>query len=458
MAYLLFLLANAALFIRPAELVPSLGNVQVYLPLIAGAIVCAVHAIHNQLSLKTMLQQPINLCVVGVTAAVALSHITTGDLDGAARGTFEMTKVLLYYLLLVAVINTPLRLRQFLLTTAICSTVMVTLCLHDYFGFVEQWSGRNDLAEIKRQEQFLPPGAPKQLRHIPDLDGVTADGQEIWIFRLCGLGIFHDPNDLSLLIAVTAVIAGYFLLDRKIGPARWLWLAPLALMGVAYFYTFSRGGLLALGVAGMAWLATRFGGKAAIGLGVLAAAVVPLAMGRHADIDVSGGTGQHRIQIWSDGLVQLKSFRFFFGIGEGMYPDVAGLVAHNSYVHSFVELGFFGGMLFFGCFFFPAYAIYRIKRDGVPIEHPELTRMLPYIGAILAGWSMGMTSLSRCYVPPTYMVAGVCAAYLNLAGFHRRVPGPLQTFNRYSARRLVFSSAGLLACCFLFVKLFARWS
>jgi hypothetical protein len=71
---------------------------------------------------------------------------------------------------------------------------------------------------------------------------------------------------------------------------------------------------------------------------------------------------------------------------------------------------------------------------------------------------MGMTSLSRCYVPPTYMVAGVCAAYLNLAGFHRRVPGPLQTFNRYSARRLVFSSAGLLACCFLFVKLFARWS
>ena len=33
---------------------------------------------------------------------------------------------------------------------------------------------------------------------------------------------------------------------------------------------------------------------------------------------------------------------------------LAGLVAHNSFVHAFVELGLFGGTFFFGCFFFTA--------------------------------------------------------------------------------------------------------
>jgi hypothetical protein len=156
--------------------------------------------------------------------------------------------------------------------------------------------------------------------------------------------------------------------------------------------------------------------------------------------------------------MQLKSPRGLFGIGEGMYPDLAGLVAHNSYVHSFVELGIFGGAIFFGCFYFPAYAFYRIKRDPIAIEHPELARMLPYIAAILAAWCMGMASLSRCYVAPTYMVVGVCAAYLNLVGYHRKAPRPLQTLNWRGVQRWGACSAGLLVCCFLFVKLFARYA
>ena len=457
MAYLLFLLANAALFVRPAELLPSLGDVQLYLLLIAATIVCALQRLHNQLSLRTMLQQPVNLCVAGMVVAVALSHVTRGDVGAAATGALMMVKVALYYMLLVALVNTPERLRTFLLCTGLCSTVMIALSLNDYFRFVEEWSGRTDIREVLEQERWLAPHEPKQLRHIPEVIGESMDGEEVWLFRLCGLGIFHDPNDLSLLIAVTSIIAAYFLLDRRIGPTRWLWLGSLALMVAAYYHTFSRGGLLALGFAGMVWLATRYGGRVAIALGMLGAAAMPIALGRHASMDLSSGTGQHRIQAWSDGLVQLKSFRVFCGIGEGQYEHVAGLVAHNSYVHSFVELGFFGGALFFGCFYFPAYAFLRMKRSGMPIPHPELERMFPYVAAIVAGWCMGMASLSRCYVPPTYMVAGVAAAYLNLVGYYRAQPAPLVTFNRNSAQQWALCSAGLLACCFLFIKVFARY-
>mgnify|MGYP007059383282 FL=1 len=457
MAYLLFLLANAALFVRPAELSPALSGVQLYLYLIAAAILFSVRGIHNQLSLKTMVQQPINLCVVGLIVAVAASHLSRGQIGPAALGLLMMVKVVLYYAVLVSVINTPERLKTFLRCTALCATAMVAFSLQDYFGFVQEWSGRDDIREIKTRERWLPEGEPRLLRHIPEVDGVDSEGNEIFIFRLCGLGIFHDPNDLSLLIAVTTIISGYFLLDRRSGMIRLAWLAPIALMGAAYYFTFSRGGLLAFGVGGMIWLAVRYGGKVAIGLGALAGAALPVALGRHADISLSGGTGQHRIQVWSDGLVQLKSFRIAFGIGEGLYADVAGLVAHNSYIHAFVELGFFGGALFFGCFFFPVYAIFRIKKDKFPIEHPELERMLPYIAAILAAWCMGMASLSRCYVPPTYMIVGACAAYLNLVGFHRPYPAPLQTFHLRSAARWIACSGALLLASFLFVKVFARY-
>ena len=41
---------------------------------------------------------------------------------------------------------------------------------------------------------------------------------------------------------------------------------------------------------------------------------------------------------------------------EDRSADLAGLVAHNSFVHAYVELGFLGGTFFFGCFLFAGLA------------------------------------------------------------------------------------------------------
>jgi hypothetical protein len=457
MAYLLFLLANAALFVRPAELFPALGDVQLYLYFIIAAIMCGASGIENQLRATTPVQQPINLCMVGLTLSVATSHLATGSISLAAVGIYGMAKVLLYYLMLVSVVNSVARLRQFLLVTALCSSAMILLSVIDYHAFVTEWQDRSDLFEVRELEKDLPDNAPKKLRHVTDLDGgAKADGQPVWVFRLCGLGMFHDPNDLASLAAVTAVMCGYFLTDPASG-TRLLWLAPLGLMGYAMILTHSRGGLLAFGVAGMAWLAVRYGGKVAIALGVLGAAAVPIALGRQGNMDVSGGTGQQRIQLWADGLAQLKSMKLPFGIGEGRYHEVAGLVAHNSYIHAFVELGFLGGCMFFGCFLFAGWAFLRLKRDQILIKDPELVRAMPYVAGILGGWCTGMATLSRCYVPPTYMIVGVVAAYINLAGYYRPRPQPLIALNSIVAQRWVICSAGLLAVSFLFVRLFARW-
>ncbi len=460
MAYVLFLLANFVLFVRPGEISPVLQMVPWYQLLIVGALVSAGRPLQAQLSRRFLIQQPVNLCVLGVIVGVAMSHLSFMYFYGFRTGVLGMLKVAVYYLLLVSLINTPRRMRQFLMCTAISASVMIAYSVKDYSDFVGTWDGSPALQEAMRHDSFLPDGEQPILRHVVEshTSQVSDTGEVAYVYRMRGLGIFNDPNDVALLIVITSIISVFFLTDRGLGAVRYTWAAPLLLMVVALYCTQSRGGVLAAGVAGTVWLAARFGGRVAMGLGVLGAMCVPLAMGRGGDIEISSGTGQSRIQLWGEGLAQLVSPRALFGIGEGMYQEYAGLVAHNSYVHAFVEMGFFGGTMFFGCVFFPAYALWRMHRDKLQIRDPDIRRMRPYIAAMLACWAMGMCALSRCYVESTYMVIGVSAAYVNLAGFHQWRPRPIVLFNRYSAQRWLLGSFALLSGCFVFVRMFARWS
>lgn len=456
-AYLLFLAANALLFMRPQEVIPALGDLQLYLPCIVGALVFGFQDLVNQLRWRTIVQQPVNFCVLGMLVAITLSRVTTSNFFELDIVLTNMAKVVLYYLVLVAVINTPERFRHFLMTTVIFATVMVAFSVMDYRAFVRQWQGNPEFLVVLDQERHLDPSERKILRHIPDRDGEDIYGNEIWFFRLCGLGVFHDPNDISLLIVATTMISIYFLTDPRLVGLRYLWIIPILINAVAMFYTYSRGGLLAFGVGGMVWLITKYGSKVAIPIGVMGGLAAPLILGRAANINISSGTGQQRIQLWAEGLTAIKGSKFFFGIGEGVYPTLGEHVAHNSFVHSFVELGFFGGTLFMGCFFLPAFTIYLIRLHGFQISHPELRRFLPYLAAIIAEWCMGMYSLSRCYVPPTYMIAGLAACYINLIGYYRPNPRPMLRLSRRVMRPWVTASVGLLAFTYVFVRVFARW-
>ena len=145
-----------------------------------------------------------------------------------------------------------------------------------------------------------------------------------------------------------------------------------------------------------------------------------------------------------------------FGIGYGNYGDYAGLVAHNSFVHSFVELGFFGGTFFFGMFFFALYSLYKMASIHPDLRHPEITRMKPYVMGILAGWSTGLLTLSRCYVPPTFMVLGTVAAYLNYVNFTLRPHGMLVYFDREHVTYMVISSAALFVSIYAVILVLGR--
>ncbi|MEZ6057533.1 MAG: O-antigen ligase family protein [Planctomycetaceae bacterium] len=457
MAYLLFMLANAALFVRPSELFPSLGNIQLYMAFIVPAMLCNLQGLQNQLRPRTLIQQPINLCMLGMVFAVPVSLIVSNMFVSAALdGAIMLAKIAVYYFMLVSLITTPQRLRQLLLVTAICSTVTVAVSIVDFQAFKSHWEGHPDLVtqlEEDRKGDF----EDRVLIHAVELDHIDALGNGVYRFRMRGLGIFNDPNDVAVLIAVVLMICMYFLTDVSLSGVRFLWLIPMVILATGYVMTQSRGGLLSIGAASLVWLTMRYGKKVAITLGVLGAMAAPVVLGRAAAMNISDGSGQERVQIWGDGLASLLTSKFLTGIGKDYFDEVAGHVAHNSYVHAFVELGLIGGTIFFGCFFFPILAFYRIKRYGMASVHRELNRMTPFIAGILAAWCVGMASLSRCYVPSTYMIVGLCAAFINLAGFYQPQPYPIVKLSSHTLRYWSICSVCLLASSIAFVRLFARY-
>lgn len=442
MTFFLFLLVNATLFLRPTDMFPALANLPVYAFLMTACCIGALRQIVAQLEWRPLIRQPITICVVGLFVAVLLSHLSHFYFYGIRESAIPFLKTALFYLVFVGIVNTPRRLRQVLLTVAVSASLMVTLCVIDYLEIV-------DFSFVTHLTDWGE--APSEM----DVEGSR-------ILRMRGTGLFEDPNDISLVIVSASVLCAYFFAEKSIGVVRWLWLVPIASMGVGLFCTHSRGGLLAAGAAVLSCLVFRYGRTVAIAAALIGACTLPLVAGRQGRIDLSSGTGQDRIQLWSEGLTELKSANILFGIGMGQYADLAGLVAHNSYVHAYVELGFFGGTLFFGCVFFSGLALYRMPQTLVPRTlvsrvDPGLVRFHPFAVALLAVWATGMLSLSRCYVAPTYLVFGLMAAYSNLVSCQLTSREAFTVWDRPHVTRLVAGSCALLAGLFVFVRLFVNW-
>jgi hypothetical protein len=431
----LFILVNAVLFIRPAELIPALENLPLYEVAILAAIATAAPHMLGQLSVASLISRPVTAFVLGLLAAVVLSYLSGLAVSAAFDSGLMFFKVVLFYLLIVANVRTVSRLRVFLLCLGGLVVCQVGLGLLVYFEYLD----------LKAFKPF-------------DQREYDADTGEVTVLpRLCGAGIFHDPNDLCVLLALGLLLALYLLGDRRAGPVRFASIVPLVVLAASVPLTHSRGGLLAV-LAGLSVLAAdRFGVKrAAAVLGVLA--VLLLAAGGRMtrfDLESSGDTSQHRMRLWSDGLVLLRSAPLF-GIGQGRYEDEAGLVAHNSFVHAYTELGFFGGTCFFGAFAYTAWALWRLRDRLDPALHPTLHRLRPYLLAMVAALAAGLFSLSRVYTPSTYLVFGLCAAYLQIV--EAAAPGSVPPLTGALVLRLALLSGLFLFGLHLLTTGLVQWA
>jgi hypothetical protein len=459
MAFFLFILVNATLFLRPGEIVPELLGLPIYECLIVACLIGALPEVMHYLS-SARDSQPITFCVLGILGAVVFSQLASLKIEAAGRAGVIFVKVFIYYFLLVSVINTPRRLRIFVFWLACFIVIVAVVTVLHY----------HDIIQLRT------------LQVLADTDTDPVFGQQITVRRLMGSGIFHDPNEFCLVLAAAMPLALYQLSNRRLGPIRWLWLAPLGLFLYGVSLTHSRGGFLAM-LAGLGTLAlARLGLRRALVAAALALPVVfALYAGRQTDLSTSSGTGQSRIQIWSEWLADFRTAPVF-GIGMAAAreektfaaPEDYKYVAHNSYLHTFTELGFLGGMFFLGAACLALYGMWRINRsqsagdgsDSDPslarraptnwIIDPEQRRLAPYLMAMVACYFVGMLSLSLAYVTSTYVFIGLGAAYMRVTAVYPPLP-PLR-FDFPLARRLALVSIAFLACMYVFIRVFVRWA
>jgi len=433
MQYALLVIVTAVLFIRPSEIIPEVEGEPIYQAAILACLVCSFPRVLAQFSADRLKQSPVTALVLSLWLSAVVSQVVQQYLSEARSIGVEFGKVLLYFLLVVGVVDTYARLRKFVMCLAGLIAVATLLAVLQYHGYLDL------------------PGLRTHVEHAIDADS----GEDRAIARLCGSGIFNDPNDLAMALTVCIIFSLYAVRSVE-GSVRYLWVLPVALCGYALILTQSRGGLIALLVGLLVLAGSRFGRRRAILAGILGAAPLLILDARQLDFDLSNpkGTGQGRIQLWAEGL---KLFREspFFGIGAGNYQEQVGLVAHNSFVHAFTELGIIGGSLFLGAFVYTIGTLHGLRVCRSRYTSSESNSLRICLLAAVVGTAAALLSLSRVYTYPAYVVLALATAYFRVSG--EQVAARVPPLSGRLWFKVVLYSGGFLVLAHLFVLVSVRW-
>jgi hypothetical protein len=445
LAFVLFLLVNAVLLIRPAEIVPQLQGIELYFYAIAVCALVAGTDVLRYITTTPLDEQPITLCVIALGVIVVLPHLVVLNLEQTWKAGYHFFKNIVYFLLFLGIVTTPGRLRAITCALLVIAAVSVTVAVLEY-----------------HQIMTLP-----TIQAVRDTE-VSTWGEVASFSRLQLSGLFKDPNDLCVWLAALVPLALYHLVQERDIGRRALGLAMLLLFGYAIYLTRSRGGFLAmlagLGVAvGMRYGRQRATLVAAVGLPLL----LLLFAGRQTTLDASKGTGQTRIQIWSDWLDKFKG-EPLLGAGVAMHdidPALAkdghkvvakiGHAAHNSFLQAFADTGFVGGCLFLGAFGVALWSLGRIGLARTTPRDPQIHAMQPFVMGATAAYAVGALTLSLWVVAPTYIVLALAASFPRIDRCDPPVP-PVRFDTRLLGR---FALAGIvfLAGMYVFVRVFVNW-
>lgn len=417
MVYLCLIAYVVAIYVRPSEVVPSLAA----FPLVEllAAVTMVVAGFSYLARPRKFWDLPHDKFVLGIWLAIILSNLSWGWFGGALLGFSDFLKVAFYYFLMRFAIRDARQFQGFV-TTVIVSTVFIATT-----GVIQHHIGVG-LGGV----QPLPDG------------------------RIRGTGIFNDPNDLAMALVMVVP----FLLDDATDRAqrfmrRFMAAALLLPVVTALFYTNSRGGMVGLAAVLVAQAFRRFGritGAAAAAL--LLAAVIALGPSRLSMLSTSEESAQERIVAWAAALQMFKSDPLF-GVGYNRFTEFHERVAHNSFVHTFAELGIVGAFFFVGLCYWLLKGILSPSPTNAPIE---LERWRKSVLASSVGVLTSACFLSQQYGLVLYTLVGMGACHTALArayGAHTDLKISVPAI-----RNILFLTAGGIVVTYLSVRLFARWS
>ena len=405
-ALALLLLSIGTLIFRPADLFQTLANTTIYQMLLLACIACSAPRLIEKVSVVSCRWNAVFSLACLLPASVVLSHLWNGDLYHARTGGLEMLKGLVLFILIVALVDTPERLRIVLLSLTAAVLAITATAVLQYHGVIQTGAAMAVLQSTPASTL----GAP--------------------LLRLCAIGIFNDPNDFAMLLFIAACGCGYAFAEFRSPPLRLCLLAMIILVAYAMYLTQSRTGLLSAAAGVLVLIGVRFGFRNAALVLLLLVSLIPWLLSARGGLNLTDpqDTFQSRLELWNWCLDAFRSSPLL-GIGEGKLVDAFGSVAHNSYLHAFAELGLLGGIAFTGLV-----AILLAGLAAKPSD-PETAGLRPWFLAILAASACGLLALSRCYAVSTHLVLGMSAASVAIAAARdsRRMP-PLDL--RLSARLL----------------------
>jgi O-antigen ligase len=299
----------AVIYIRPAEIVPSLEGFPIvdWLTIASTLIMIVTLVLRQRLSLSAM-----DAYVALFWGAIVISNAAWGWFGGALRGLLEFAPVVFFYMLVRTAIDSPQRLRRF---AQVFVALNVLLAIN---GIVEYHTGLG-------------------------IGDVTPVGLEN---RIRGTGIFNDPNDLGMTLVMSVPLVAWVVFDRT----RPLWQRALAIVVVspivtAIAYTSSRGAVLGLCAVIMVFALRQFRVIPALTFGAICvSALIVLGPARAQAMDSQENSAQSRIDAWGQGLMMLKS-NPVFGVGYSRFTEFHHKVAHNSFVQTAAELGMVGAFV-----------------------------------------------------------------------------------------------------------------
>jgi hypothetical protein len=432
--FVLFLLVTAIQFVRPTDFIPGLEAVPLYLIAIIPCILLSWHKLIYPVSLAGLRERPVLVFGIGILLASIISCLAHGQFQVGVDFAVGFTKILIFYLLMLAHVNSPRRLQLFLGCLVFIIAIPTLLAVLNYHGYVTIPA----FGEAK-ESGAIDPGT----------------GEATGIRRLHATGNFSDPNDVCEILNCALILSLHGLFDRGGCLTRVIWLAPMALFGHALRLTQSRGGFLGAVVGLVVLFRSRFRGAKSLVIGGAALLVmVALYAGRQTSLNTSEGTGQQRIQVWNDGLwMFLRSPLIGGGIGELRLN--AGYVAHNAFIQTYAELGFLCGTCLFGQYFYCLKNLGNLGSKQVTLPDPELRRLQPYLLASLASFATSEMSLTNPFGLVTYAMFGLATTFILLAD-----PSPalsdLALTGRLVRRSIVLSGV-FLVVLLVFIKLTVRY-
>ncbi len=255
----------------------------------------------------------------------------------------------------------------------------------------------------------VAPAPPPEDADDPDEAGETPAARPTRP-RLRALGLLNDPNDLAqtLVAAIPLVFLAWRPGNRLRNFA--FALVPTAAMLWAVVLTRSRGGLVAL--FALAWFAfaLRAGPRWERRLRWLGAAGLFVLMVLFFRLGAADESAMGRLDAWSEGLQMVKRSPVW-GVGYGSFADVNGLVAHNSFVHCFGELGLVGYFVWLGAII-GTFRDLRLVRTA-PSSRKELSEDVRWAAAaelsLFAFLAAGLF-LSRTYSVSLFLFIGLGSA------------------------------------------------